>query len=161
MRGSLTKSLKSIFEDGLKQRVKTSVRTPFPSGPSGSIAWLVAEKENSRAYVILFISPRDDRFTIELAWSLLKRIPHRNDMMPGGEGGTGELRFRLSRLWQPHGFEVWYDLQHDADHPGSVSYSPSVPEQPCLDRIPGKVNRALDALETYGIPYLKNSGFQI
>ena len=104
-----------------------------------------------------FSLSRHDRFTIELAWSLKKRIPDRNDMMPGGEGETGELRFRLSRLWQPHGFEVWYDLQYDADYPDSGPYAVSIPEQPCLDRIPGKVKPALDSLEAHGIPYLKNA----
>jgi hypothetical protein len=157
MRSSFSKPLKSAFEDSLKQRIKTAVRVPMPSPSPGSLAWLVGEDEKTAAYVILFVSPRDDRFTIELAWSLKKRIPDRNDMMPGGEGETGELRFRLSRLWQPHGFEVWYDLQYDADYPDSGPYAVSIPEQPCLDRIPGKVKRALDALEAHGIPYLKNA----
>lgn len=156
MRKSFSKSLRSVFENNLKQRINAAVRVPMPSPASGSRAWIVGEDPKAAAYVILFVSPRDDRFTIELAWSSKKRIPDRNDMMPGSEAETDELRFRLSRLWQPDGFEIWYDLQYDADYPDSGPYAVSIPEQPCIDRIPGKVKRALDALEAHGIPYLKN-----
>jgi hypothetical protein len=45
----------------------------------------VGEALKVAAYVILFVSPRDGRFTIELAWSSKKRIPDRNDMMFGNE----------------------------------------------------------------------------
>lgn len=157
MRSAFSKPLKSAFEDCLKQRIKTAVRVKWPSGPSGTLAWLVGENERTTAYVILFMHLKTDRFIIELAWSLKKRIPNRNDMMPGEEGDSGELRFRLSRLWQPSGFEVWYDLQYEADYPDSGPYAVSIPEQPCLDRIPSKVKRALDALESHGIPYLKKT----
>src|SRR5689334_7678661 len=119
MRSFLSKPLKLTLEHGLRQRVGTAVRVRLPSGPPGSLAWLVAENENANAYFILVISPRDDKFTIELAWSLKKRVPEHMGKIPGEEGKTGELRFRLSRLWQPNGFEVWYDLQYDDDDPHS------------------------------------------
>ena len=154
MRGSLSKPLKRAFEAGLKQLVKKAERVPLPSGTPGSVAWLVGEDERATAHVILFFHQKTDRFTIELAWSLKKRIPDRNDMMPGKESEIDELRFRLSRLWQPTGFEIWYDLQYDADSPESGPHSFFTPEEPCVQRIPVKVSRALDALKRYGLPYL-------
>src|SRR6266498_585659 len=133
MRGSLSKLLRRDFEAGLKQLVKTAERVPLPSGTPGSVAWLVGEDDRATAYVILFFHQKTDRFTIELAWSSQKRIPDHTGKMPGEEGDSGEMRFRLSRLWQPTGFEIWYDLQYDADSPESGPHSFFTPEGPCLE----------------------------
>ena len=159
MRSAFSKPLKALFEHELKQRVNKASSVALPAGAFGSSAWLVGQNERATAYVILFIHSKTDRFIIELAWSSKKRIPIRNDMLPGQEGDAGESRFRLSRLWQPRGFEVWYDLQYEADYPDSGPYLVTPPEQPCLDRIPRKVKRALDAFEAHGIPYLSSVAF--
>jgi hypothetical protein len=156
MRRSLSNRLKLAFRDGLLQRIKGIVPVALPHGPPGSLAWCVGESDRATAYVILFVSPRNDRFTIELAWSSQKRIPNRNDMDPGEEADLTELRFRLSRLWRPTGFEVWYDLEHEEDYPDVEGLAPfPTDEQVCLQRIPEKVKRALDALEDHGLPYLR------
>src|SRR6266542_3498571 len=154
MRGSLTKPLRRAFEAGLKQLLKSAEPVKMTSAMPGSVAWLVGKNEEVAAYVILFIDQKTDRFTIELAWSSEKRIPDHTGKMPGEEGNSGELRFRLSRLWQPTGFEIWYDLQYYADSPESGPHSFFTAEGPCLQRIPVKVSRALDALKRYGLPYL-------
>ncbi len=157
MRTALIKALKLAFEEKLKERIESATRVALPAGPPGSLAWLVGQDQRATAYVILVVSPRDDRFTVEVAWSLKKRLPDHTGKVPGEDQDEVELRFRLSRLWQPTGFEVWYDLQHEEDYPNSGPYSPSAPEQPCLDRIPAKVMRSLDALEAHGMPYLKRT----
>jgi hypothetical protein len=156
MRGSLRKPLEVTFEKSLKQRLKNAVRVPMQPATPGSAAWLVGENENATAYIILFVHNKQDRFTIEVAYSRKKQIPQRNDLMPGAAGSTDESRFRLSRLWQSSGFEVWYDLEHEEDYPDLKEINPfPADEEPCLRRIPVKVGRALDALEAHGIPYLK------
>lgn len=123
MRGSLIKPLRTAFEECLKRRLKNPKRVPMKSAPSGSLAWLIGENSRVTAHVVLFVSPRNDRFTIELAWSGHKRIPDHPPKRPGDEGDSGELRFRLSRIWQPNGFEVWYDLEHDEDYPDSKDFN--------------------------------------
>lgn len=136
MRGSLGKAVRVAFEKGLKQRLSKAVNVPL-SESSGSKAWLVGENEKASAYVILVLSVhQNDRFTVELAWSQKKRIPPHTGQIPGEAGDSGELRFRLSRLWQPSGFEVWYDLQYGADHPESGPSSVFTPEAECLRRVP-------------------------
>jgi len=158
MRASLSKPLKAIFEKSLKQRLKSAARVPMRPATPGSMAWLVGENQNATAYIILFVHNRQDRFTIEVAYSRKKQIPQRNDLMPEAEGDTDESRFRLSRLWQPHGFEVWYDLEHDEDYPDLEEFNPfPADEDPCLRRIPVKVSRALDTFQAHGIPYLKKT----
>jgi len=156
MRGSLVKQLRAVFEEGLKRRVKDVRRFPLASASSGSIAWVIGENEKAAAFIVLVVSPRNDRFTIEVAWSTKKRLPEQADMVPGEEGNSGELRFRLSRIWQRSGFETWYDLEHEEDYPDVRNFDPFPPDESvCFKRIPAKANRALDALEAHGIPYLK------
>jgi len=158
MRSSLSKPLRETFEKSLKERLKSAKRVSLKSAPSGSLAWLIDENEKAAAYVVLVISPRSDRFTLELAWSSHKRIPDQAEKLPGEEGDSGELRFRLSRLWRPNGFEVWYDLEYEEDYPDLKDFNAfPADENLCQQRIPVKVSRALDALERHGIPYLKRS----
>jgi hypothetical protein len=164
MRGFLIKSLRTEFEKGLKQRMPSVKRVPLHPGSAastGSRAWLVGENENATGYIILLIHHQMDEFTIELAWSRKKQLPQRQDWEPGQPGRTDESRFRFSRLWRPDGSEVWYDLTHELDIPDVIKIDPFpdpsafLDEQACLERIPMKVKRALNALEEHGIPYLK------
>jgi hypothetical protein len=156
MRGLLSKPLREVFEENLKRRLKTAKRVLIKSAPPGSRAWLIGENERTTAHVVLVISPRNDRFTLELAWSAHKRVPDHAERLPGEEGDSGELRFRLSRIWRPTGFGVWYDLEHDEDYPDLKDFNAFPADQGlCQKRIPVKVNRALDALEAHGIPYLE------
>ncbi len=158
MRGSLSKLLRATFEMSLMQRLKSVARVPLQPATPGSMAWLIGDNEDTRAYIILVVHKRQDRFTVEVAYSRKKRIPQRNDLMPATEGGPDESRFRLSRLWKPSGFEVWYDLEHDEDYPDVKEMDPfPADEELCLRRIPVKVGRALDAFVAHGIPYLKKT----
>jgi hypothetical protein len=145
-----------MFEEGLIRIVPNAARVAI-SATSGSLAWRVLQTDCASAFVVLFIHDTADRFTIELCWSEKNRIPPCNDMMPDQDPIDGQMRFRLSRLWQPTGFEVWYDLQYDADHPDSGPHSVFTPEEPCIDRVPVKVERALTALKRYGLPYLREA----
>ena len=125
------------------------------------MAWLLGENENIAAYIILFIHKTQDEFTIEVAWSKKKRIPPKQDWQPGEPDKADESRFRLSRLWQTYGGAVWYDLNHEEDMPEVLKLDRlpdpfGADEKVCLDRIPHKVSRALNAFEAYAIPYLKN-----
>jgi hypothetical protein len=154
MRSLFGKCLRDLFEKRIKQRFVGVKPIPL-SLPPGSRAWLLGSTNTANAYLLLILSPRNERFTIELAWSEKKRLPERSDMMPGEPSAEGELRFRISRLWQPTGFEVWYDLEYDKDYPDSGPSSVYAPEEPCMARIPVKVDRAMNAIEEHGIPYFE------
>ncbi len=154
MRSALTRQLKKEFEAKLLQRMPSAKRVAMDDNLFGWLAWSVIPNERVGMYVTLIISPKADQFTLELAWSTNNRIPKHTGKWRDSDQGVEELRFRISRLWQMTGFEVWYDLQHEADFPDSgPPFSSSVPIEECFSRIPIKVDRALDALEAYGVPY--------
>lgn len=151
----LGKQVRLQFEKGLKERIPSAQRVAPGLLPSGWLGWLVGENGSASAYIILAISPRADRFTVELAWSLERRLPDFTRGELGVAGRDREARFRISEIWRPAGGEVWYDLQSDADFPENIDYDVFAPDAPSLARIPDKIRRALAALDSYGLPYLR------
>jgi hypothetical protein len=123
----------------------------------GSRCWLLAKRNHLSCFVVLLASPKADRFTLEVAWSRDGQLPRLTTGEVQRTPEANECRFRLSRLWQPYGFETWYDLQCDADHPDSGAYDPAAPDAPSLARIPSKVARALDAFERFAVPYVRET----
>lgn len=158
MKSVLAKQVRLQFERGLRERIPNARRLEARLLPSGWPGWLVGENDSASAYVILAISPRADRFTIELAWSLERRLPDFTRGELGVAGRDREARFRISRLWEPSGGSLWYDLQSDADFPATIDYDVFAPDEPSLARIPEKIRRALEALDSYGLPYLRTIG---
>ena len=101
MKRILGKQVRLQFEKGLKERIPGAQCVAPTSLPSGWPGWLVGENEFASAYIILAVSPRTDRFTVELAWSVERRLP---DFIRGELGVAGrdrEARFRISRIWEP------------------------------------------------------------
>jgi hypothetical protein len=156
----LRKALNHVFEREIGRRLEGVQRARLETPLSGSSAWLIGSNQDVSAYVILAVSPRDDTFTIELAWSSTGKIPESVEGMPSSGVPTADFRFRLSRLWQPTGFEVWYNLASDLDFPESSLEFDATPslddEEPSPERISLKVGRALDSLEEHGIPYMRS-----
>jgi len=157
VKGSLAKRVRLQFERGLKERIPSASRVDRALLPSGWVGWLIGESDGATAYVVLGFASRADRFVIEIAWSLNKRLPENTTIGPGAIGRDAESRFQLSDLWRRNGGGVLYDLQSDADFPESGDYDVFAPDEPCIARIPIKVQRALDALDSYGIPYLRET----
>jgi hypothetical protein len=158
VRRAFRKALNHEFERELGRRLGGVQRARLETPLSGSSAWVIGSNENVSAYVILAVSPRDDTFTIELAWSSTGKIPESVEGVPSREVQMTD--FRLSRLWQPTGFEVWYDLASDLDFPdSSLEFDPTRSldgEEPSAERISLKVGRALDSLEEHGIPHMRS-----
>jgi hypothetical protein len=153
MRSVLTKTLQIEFKGAFASRFKIFEEARLSSAPPGSRAWNVIKTARGSGYIILIISPRDDRFTIEIARSESGVIPEATADGPSNCELKSECRFRISRIWQEFGFETWYNLQKEDDT--DAESSPLYPAGECLQRIPGKVVLAIEAIERFGIPYLE------
>ncbi len=157
MKSILAKEVRNQFESSLKRRIQNVSRMRFDSGLPGSLAWNVGYINNSFAFLILAISPRDDRFTVEIAIASEKVIPHAIGNSTEFTPKMKTIRFRISRLWQPNGFETWYDLQYDCDYPDAGPYSLMAPIELSIQRIPVKVERAINAIDAFGLAYFERT----
>ena len=118
MRSELAKAVKKQFEARLKRELPQFRPVTSAETPAGCrlFEWQVASELST--FLLLVIS-RDDRFTVEGAWSSDGQFPNR--LLPGypinfpaenvrrDEPKDGRFRFRLSRLWQPRG-DPWWEL---------------------------------------------------
>ena len=157
MKSVLGKAVRKEFTRKFEERFPQAISVPPTAAVPGSRAWRLRENANAAAYLVLNISVKEDNFTIEIAWSRRKTLPTNVTFGPSIDRDAEEVRFRHSRLWHPHGGEIWYDLQYDDDVPKLRRFYWGVPDAETLARVPIKVARALDDFERYGIPYLRET----
>ena len=103
MKKEYSKVLKKVFKEAFKERVAGgSLWTQkseyiFP----GEVVYSLGEYGDARVFVILIPSPKEDKFTVEIAWSRNERFPQLsvrpNDMMANVETAE-EYSVRLPRL---------------------------------------------------------------
>jgi hypothetical protein len=66
---------------------------------------------NLSLYLVLAIASRDDRFTVELAWSARKTFPQSTGFGPNDRPTDAGVQFRLSALWDQQ--DHWWSLSAD------------------------------------------------
>lgn len=153
----------------LREAAKKQIPACFPNArivdhleiPTGWLLWELNLGEGGFvAYLLLVISPKEDRFTFEVAWNSIATLPASTKSGPASRVGATQARFRLSRLWQPHGFDHWWGLGQQAQHTSSPSIPESVlhVEHEQADR---QLESALDKITEFAIPYLRQIGAQL
>jgi hypothetical protein len=123
------------------------------------------------AFVALIIAPKDDRFTLEVAWSrtgsfpinILCKMPFGNPAAgrPPDPPEQGSMRFRISEFWKPGMGEWWYLAGEKPDVLKSIELfdrdwreAIKLPEY-TNDQIHGMADKALSSIRQYVIPYFQ------
>src|SRR5262249_35789805 len=128
-------------------------------------------------YLLLVISAREDRFTVEVAWSRNGHFPARaTPSQPidfpelnvrRDEPRDGDFRFRLARLWTPRGADPWWelaprrslaDLQEQLQQlsEGRAPNEETVDE--ALNKVGPLVDDAVRRIVEHALPYFRGVG---
>jgi hypothetical protein len=155
MQSKLAKAIRTQFAKELKKRFPMFDLDMGAELPSGWRAYRFDASASFTAFVVLCFSPRDDRFTLEVAWSQVGRLPPAGASPPNAPPKHGGLSCRLSALWHPQEHDYWWLLGRERTMEEMLNF---VPDQPAEQKIPDvapKVGEAIEKLITFGIPYLE------
>lgn len=155
MQSKLAKALRSQFEKELKNSLPAFSSDDHSEVPSGWRSYRFKVTPTLTLFVVLCLSPRDDRFTVELGWSEIGRLPVSGAFRPTDSPRDGGLMFRLSVLWHPQGRDHWWVLGHERTLEEMANF---VPDQPAEEKMPDVVPKVADAIEkivTFGLPYFE------
>jgi len=153
MRSQLGKSLRKEFDLKLEKEFSQFNVDKTAIVPSGCKVYVCKIREDFWAFFVLVISPKDDSFTIEVAWTKNKEFPKYAITLPNEIPKEGNARFRLSRLISPSSDHWWYLARKKMlDDDLFISDEPL---ENCLKKVSPSVNEAIKQLKNYAIPYLK------
>lgn len=117
MRSALGKAVRRRFQQQLNNYLPMFLPDPTAIVPQGFKVFRWATRPGLSCYVSLHISEKEDRFTIECAWSLTDTFPILGQQCPRAwpergispdEPVDGQFSFRMGQLWQPG--DCWWWL---------------------------------------------------
>jgi hypothetical protein len=172
MRRTLSQAVKKEFASVVKQKLPQF--QPFKSTmlPSGWFMFAHKPRPGFSEQIIVVIS-RDDRFTIELAWSSSSTVPCRASLSSprsypesnifADDIQTGECRFRIAKLWLPRGDWWWElipsptiaELSERINNPALLLADDTQLVHQALETVSTLVNDAVNRVIELGIPYFK------
>ncbi len=146
----------------LRQQFMASLRRLLPAFqedrkvelPSGWRAYRCEVGGRLTAFVILCLSSKDDRFTVELAWSIDGHLPASSILLTPGAEKTGES-IRLSSLWHPQRIDFWWSVGRQRTLEEMANFVPGQSVEEKLLDIDAKVSDAMTKIRDFGVPYLK------
>lgn len=153
----LGRELRSQFSRAIKTSCSQFREAVDEHTLPGCRAYVWKMADDFDAYVILTVAPKDDRFTLECAWSQMGRLPTSLAALrrPNEEPFEKERRFRLSELWPKPVSNHWWWLGPEPS-PGDFNLDSS---NYCLDQklkwIQPQILAAMESLSTYGLPYFR------
>lgn len=156
--------MKAALAERTRKMFRTLMRELHPSFnevhgleiPAGCRVYACRSSCTLAMFVALTVSPKSDKFTIEVAWSEKGEYPAKwgGISLPEDEPRNGEMRFRLFRLWASDSRDdLWWSLEakHSTGHPSINGMLGSVEE--C-------VRDAISKIQTYAIPYFRRIASQ-
>lgn len=154
MRSKLSKSVKYEFDLRLKNDFpyfEDDTSEMIPKGCKG-YTWKI--NDNIWAYILLVFSPKDDSFTVEIAWTKTKNFPAYTFNLPYENSERENSRFRLSQLIDVKSDYWWYlgrrkTLDDDL-------FVPDEDIKNLLPKVKPLVDDAIQKIRHYAIPYLKS-----
>jgi hypothetical protein len=157
LRSKLSKALRNDFKARLNTEFPAFVRDKDFLMPAGWDAYKWEITDEFWAYIVLAPSPKNDSFTVEIAWSGKREFPRRySDVIPGEGSEGGEERLRLSQFIPPHTDRWWFLVKETSVWDDAI-FDFSAPEEPveiALGKIPGVLDEAFEQIRKYAIPYL-------
>lgn len=155
-------NMQSKLARALRQQFRASLKRLFPAFyedckvqlPSGWRAYKCDIEGGLTAFVILCISPKDDRFTVELVWTVDGRFPTASILQTSGDKKKGES-IRLSSLWHPQRIDFWWPVGRRRTLEEMANFAPDQSIEEKLVDIEAKVTDAMRKFQEFGIPYFK------
>ena len=118
-------------------------------------SWIVSRIGRLNIFFVLIHSPKMEEFTVEVAWSGLNNVPNSVQMLPDFECLASEGRFRMSRIWDSTGAEVWYNLNFNDDEMRFIYFTPVGEDvNTRAARISAKALNVVDTFELKVLPCL-------
>jgi len=117
--------------------------------------WVLNRDTAVKLFLVLGIAPKDDRFTIEVAWSTSGRLPPSRLLDPGEEGSANELHFRLARFWGADAYDAWWYLGRRRTIQDIAAGVPDDPLPVKLADVQPKLADALGKVKQHAVPYLR------
>lgn len=141
----LIKSFRSEFEQrfGRKLVPLASYRSPF-----GKQYYEYDRVEDLRVFIVLFPNPKNDTFTLELAWSVHDQIPERGPGPANYHAPFGEKLLRIASFYSHD--DPWWNPFSNTWESGKIETGKA--------KIPDLVNDAVNKFEEYALPYLQELG---
>lgn len=168
MRARLRAAVEKCFERCLKSDLPGFERVDQVALPDECELYERRVTSKFLLYVMLQYHDNEDSFTIEIGWTLNGFFPEHLPMPrpPFEDAPTGDMLFRLGRLWEPtrdhwwHLAPVAYEVpleealkDYDRFLHDSFLNRPSVKE--LLPRVKPLVRDAVSKLLEYGMPYFQ------
>jgi len=152
MVGRVAIALKREFESQLKRALPNFGRV---SGTKGPPLYSWNPQESLSFFLLLVIDPHWERFTVEVAWSSRPEFPWNGDLFSSPFELTDEgKRFRLARLINETGPDVWWELAPRPqleDIPAAIMPS----AETLLTKVPKRVREAVDQICSHAAPYFE------
>ena len=155
MQSKLAKALRNQFETELKRNVPAFLEDKESELPPGWRSYRLNVAPGLTLFIALCLSPKDDRFTVELGWSEIGRLPAAGAFGPTDPPKGGGLTFRLSALWHPQRHDYWWVLGRQRTLEEMANF---VPDQPAEEKLPDVAPKVADAIEKivmFGLPYFE------
>ena len=171
MLSALSKRVVKQFTTGIKELVPGSIKEASVKMPRGFHCFEVPLRTDAATYLVLVISPKDNEFTLEVAWSIQGRYPFSLSAiyLPfNPEDGSimdspidGEFSFRLPLLYPPYA-DVWWIVDEKSTHEMTIDEiladDPLAPppkiEADRFPKVDAAVETALSTVRQFAIPYL-------
>ncbi len=153
MQSKLANAIRSRFALQMSQELPQFKRTSQYETPLGWVVYACSVGSDLTLFVILAISPKEDRFTLEVAWSSDENLPQCSTTIPEDTRQVPGLCLRLSRLWQQYGFDHWWGLGREITLEDMVNSVPEDSIETKLAQVQSQVDDAIQKLLEFGIPY--------
>jgi hypothetical protein len=156
--------MNSILSKEVRRRFEQQFRNEFPnfrrkSGevlPPGTHLYERRVDECGLSlFLVLLLSPKDDRFTIELGWGKGGVFPQNIQIGPEKATDSG-VSFRLASLWLGAGRDHWWWLgrERTLEEIGAGISDGTLEEKAA--RIDSQVTDAVQRLKELALPYFEN-----
>lgn len=155
MKANLRKAIKAGAFEHVARMFPDSKWVEKEELPVGCWLWELNRGAGIWIYLLLICSPREDRFTFEIAWNTIRRYPQYTKYGPETKPESGQARFRLPRLWQRYGFDPWWHVGMPLRRNEVPTFSSDGTDLVQCRDLDLQLQDAFQKLLQQGVPYLQ------
>lgn len=154
MRSKLSKKLSSNFKERLTNQFSNFKEDKIINIPLGCKVFSCESDEKVQFYITLIISPKDDSFIVEIAWSKISVYPENPTYFSTEIYSNNYARFRLSQLTEVKSDYWWYLSKKKTIDDDFFTF-----QETSLEESMNNISTALDdvfrQLNKFAIPYFE------